>query len=257
MLATALALARHNLAVFPLVPRGKTPAVVGGFKSATTNAVTITAWWQRLPDCNIGLATGAPSGIFVLDIDGLDGEAALRKLELAHGLLPDSVETITPGHGDGRGRHIWFRHPGGTIPNSAGRVAPHVDVRGDGGYVVTPPSVHPSGHRYAWSVETASAFADAPAWLLDLIAPRRANGSGPTPATDWQDLIKGVGEGARDCSLAKLSGYLLRRRVDPFITHELIRSFNTTRCEPPLPDRDVERIVNSIAGRELRRRGRG
>jgi len=70
-------------------------------------------------------------------------------------------------------------------------------------------------------------------------------------------LIKGVSEGARDCTLTKLTGYLLRRHVDPFLTLELIRIFNATRCTPPLPDKDVERIVSSVAGLELKRRQAG
>jgi hypothetical protein len=84
------------------------------------------------------------------------------------------------------------------------------------------------------------------------------NGSKSTTApSEWRDLIKGVSEGARDCSLTKLTGYLLRRHVDPFIALELIRVFNATRCAPPLPDRDVERIVSSVAGLELKRRQAG
>src|SRR5262249_12553201 len=64
-------------------------------------------------------------------------------------------------------------------------------------------------------------------------------------------------EGARDCSLTKLTGYLLRRHVNPFITLELIRIFNATRCTPPLADKDIERIVSSVAGLELKRRQAG
>ena len=158
-----------------------------------------------------------------------------------------------------RGRHIYFKMPDTDLRNSTGRIAPGVDVRATGGYVLAPPSIHPTGRRYAWSVDSASAFIPAPAWLLAKLAPlaaRNSSGSVPSPA-EWRELIKGVGEGARDCSVTKLAGHLLRRRVDPFVVLELLQGWNATRCTPPLPDADIERIVGSIAGMELRRRGRG
>jgi hypothetical protein len=106
-------------------------------------------------------------------------------------------------------------------------------------------------------VDCAGAIAHAPAWLLQRIAtPTDGNGKSATPS-EWRNLIKGIDEGARDCSLTKLTGYLLRRHVDPFVTLELIRAFNATRCAPPLSDKDVERIVASVAGLELKRRQAG
>jgi len=93
---------------------------------------------------------------------------------------------------------------------------------------------------------------------LAKIAPSNGSKSATAPS-EWRDLVKGVSEGARDCSLTKLTVYLLRLHVDPFVVLELIRVFNTTRCTPPLSDKDVERIVSSVAGLELERRqtGRG
>jgi hypothetical protein len=146
----------------------------------------------------------------------------------------------------GRGRHIWFKMPAVPIRNSLGKVGTGLDVRGTGGYVLAPPSIHPSGRPYEWSVDCAKAIADAPSWLIERI-----------PPTEWRDLVKGVSEGARDCSLTKLTGHLLRRQVDPYVTLELIRVFNAARCTPRLPDKDIERIVNSVAGLELKRRQTG
>jgi hypothetical protein len=103
----------------------------------------------------------------------------------------------------------------------------------------------------------ANAIAEAPAWLLAKIAPSNGTGNSTTPPSEWRELVKGISEGARDCSLTKLTGHLLRRHVDPFVTLELIRVFNATRCTPPLPDKDIERIVASVAGLELRRRQAG
>jgi hypothetical protein len=248
--AAALALARRRLAVFPCRPREKRPATANGVLAATTNPKQIERWWRVNPEFNVGVATGTPSEIFVVDVDGHEAEAALQKLEAAHGALPPTVETIT-----GRGRHLYFRAPADVdIRNSAGRVAPGIDVRANGGYVLAPPSVHPSGRRYCWSVDSADAIADAPFWLLDkVVAPVGADADA-VPASEWRALVQGVAEGARDCTLARLAGHLLRHRIDPHVALELLLAFNETRCAPSLPSCDVVRIVNSIAGRELRRR---
>src|SRR5262249_11154484 len=110
---------------------------------------------------------------------------------------------------------------------------------------------------YVWSVDTASAVAAAPAWLLAKLGPAAQPGNGTAPsAAEWRELIKGVSEGARDCSVTKLAGHLLRRRIDPFVVLELLQGWNATRGAPPLPDADIVRIVNSIAGKEARREAR-
>jgi hypothetical protein len=73
--------------------------------------------------------------------------------------------------------------------------------------------------------------------------------------SEWRELVKnGVLEGQRDCTIARLAGHLLRRRIDPFVTLDLLQTWNARRCEPPLPEIDIERIVVSIAAKELRRR---
>jgi hypothetical protein len=102
------------------------------------------------PDTGIAVRTGAESGLVVLDVDPQHGgDDTLAELLAAHGVLPITVECFTGGGG----RHIYFRHPGGEVRNSAGKVGPGLDIRGDGGYVVAPPSPHPSGRRYEWSVD--------------------------------------------------------------------------------------------------------
>jgi Bifunctional DNA primase/polymerase, N-terminal len=161
LLITALIYAAAGLAVFPLNPRTKKPATRRGFYDATTNPETIRRFW-RVTDRNIGIATGAMSGIWILDIDP-GGEDHLGRLEAEHGKLPPTREVIT---GSG-GRHLWFEY---TEPTqcSAGRVAPHIDVRGDLGYCVSPPSIHENGRRYEWVTDPAAPVAVAPEWLLAL-----------------------------------------------------------------------------------------
>src|SRR4029077_15253368 len=161
LLKAALIYAAAGLAVFPLVPRTKEPATKRGVYDATTNPETIRRFW-RVTDRNIGIATGAMSGIWVLDIDP-GGEDHLGRLEAQYGKLPPTRKVIT---GSG-GRHLWFKYTE-TMQCSAGRVAPQIDVRGDLGYCVSPPSIHENGRRYEWLTDPAAPVAVAPEWLIAL-----------------------------------------------------------------------------------------
>ena len=155
LLNAAIGLARRGMAIFPCRARGKEPATYHGVKDATKDQNVIRGWWGADPNFNIGLATGTPSGVFALDIDGIEAEGELHKIEAEHGFLPPTVESIT-----GRGRHCLFQMPAGAkITNSAGKIAVGIDVRGTGGYIIAPPSIHPSGRAYIWSVDSTRAFA--------------------------------------------------------------------------------------------------
>ena len=161
LLAAALNYAGKHLPVFPCQPRDKTPAVARGFHAATTNPETIKRYW-RIADRNIGIPTGAVSGIWILDVDGEAGEATLRGLQAKEGALPPTREVVTGG-----GRHLWFRYTG-PIPSTADtRIGAGVHTRGDGGYVIAPPSIHPSGALYVWS-DSTDQLARAPDWLVKL-----------------------------------------------------------------------------------------
>jgi hypothetical protein len=249
LLDFALTYAAKGWQVFPCQPGGKKPIMTPhGCLDATTDRGRITSWWQREPNANIALATGAISNVMVLDVDSEDAEAELRKLEAAHGELPASVEAIT-----GKGRHVYFRYPRRGIRNSASRIAPGIDIRGNGGYVVVPPSLHPSGRRYAWSVDSAGAFANAPEWLLGMLDGPKAIEGDAVP--DYGGLIAaGLPDGTRNDTLTRIVGHLLSRGVDPEIAREIALAIGEARCRPPMPRSEVLTIVNSIAGRELEKR---
>jgi hypothetical protein len=251
MLQFALSAAERGLAVFPCRPQSKEPAIKNWPELATRDQDVIRRWWADRPNCNIGAACGPKSNVFVIDADA-GGGPELAELERDHGALPATIETITPR---GPGRHLFFRYTA-EVKNSAKKIAPHIDVRGDGGFVVLAPSVHPNGRRYHWAVDCAERAADAPQWLLDLITAQGDAIASPAVAMRARrDLVtNGVREGSRDCSVTKLAGHLIRRGVDPIVALELLQCWNTARCVPPLPESDIERIVNSICGRELRRR---
>jgi len=133
-----------GFAVFPLIAREKTPACKHGFKDASSDPATVKPWFVEHPDNNYGIATGEPSGIFVLDVDGYDGSNSLRNLTKEYGKLPITVKVATDN-----GQHYYFRHPGQPVQTNAGRIGPGLDIRGDGGYVVGAGSTHPSGHIYS------------------------------------------------------------------------------------------------------------
>jgi hypothetical protein len=222
-----------------------------GLKHATTDLARVAEWWSIAPDCNVGVATGSA---VVLDIDPRHGgEASLAALEREHGPFPATWQALTGGGGE----HIYFSAPDGQeIRNSAGRLGPGLDVRGVGGYVVAPPSVHISGRPYAWSVDhhpDEVALAPLPAWLAARLT---APALGGAISTDWQAVlgVGGVGEGRRNDTLARLVGHLLRRYVDPHLVLELAHAWNEARCCPPLPADEVAITVNSICRRELQRR---
>jgi hypothetical protein len=167
-----------GIAVFRLGPRDKKPPKGSrGFKDASVDIEVVRRWWRLRPDANIGVATGPNAGFWVLDLDGPAAEAALQALVDIHGPLPATVEQAT-----GNGRHLCFRWDARfPIRNSASKIGPHIDVRGDGGYIVAPPSIHPSGRIYAWTEGRspgALAFANAPDWLCRLAMPAEA----PAPA---------------------------------------------------------------------------
>lgn len=218
-----------------------------GVKDASKDLATAERWFAN-SRLNIGIATGAVSGIFVLDIDPRhEGDETLAALERQHGALPSTWRFLTGGGGE----HVVFRHPGAHIPNSAGKLGPGIDVRGDGGYIVAPPSVHICGRPYAISVDHHPddvALSDPPAWILDRLATPPAGGRS---STDWRRVTaSGAADGERNVTIARLSGLLLGRRIDPHVCLDLMLAFNAARCRPPLPEDEVARTVASIARRE-------
>jgi hypothetical protein len=240
------------------MPARKNPACTNGFHDASTDESAVLAWWQENPSYNIGVPTGAASGFFTVDVDGHRGELAIDALEREFGRYPATIGVRGPRPG---GRHIYFKMPPGLdMRGSAGQLAEGLDIRANGGYTLVPPSYFEGpdyrGH-YRWDLDNARKIADAPQWLLDKIAAIGGSGNGSTPPSAWREILaSGADEGTRDCTITKIAGHLLRRYIDPYVVLDLMQSWNATHCRPPLLEADVRRIVNSVAGLELRRRGR-
>jgi hypothetical protein len=269
MLDAALKYTRRGMPVFPIWPAlkfergftcgcgkgsrcnspGKHPLhalAPRGLSDATIDERTVSDWWAAWPNANIAIATG---GVVVIDIDPRHGgDAALADLETKNGNLPQTWRVKTGGGGT----HIYFAGPPKiTIKNSVNHLGTGIDVRGQGGYVIAPPSSHISGIRYEW--EPVRELAQMPYWLITALHEQRPKG--PACSQEWNQLVRsGVAEGKRNDAAARLAGHLLRRYVDPRLTLELVLAWNVTRCQPPLPPFEITTIVNSIARRELERR---
>lgn len=167
----ALDYAQRGWAVFPLQERSKEPAVAGAYKAATSNMATVLAWWARWPDANIGLATGRVSGVWVIDLDGDEGRASWEQLAEEHPEVVD--ETLVAS--TGKGYHLYWRLPK-DVPDPGRRIGvrPGIDIIGGNGYLVAPPSVHPSGRTYEWLNPDAMPI-EAPQWMLELQRPKPAS----------------------------------------------------------------------------------
>jgi hypothetical protein len=282
LLGAALDFARRALAVFPLhypvAHNGRLQCSCGnpacgnagkhpyarhaprGLLDATNDFGTIERWWTAGVPYNIGVRTGEESGIVVIDVDPRHGgDETLAELEHRFGALPLTWRFLTGGGG----QHILFRHPGYRVQNQNGdgRLGDGLDVRGDGGYIVAPGSRHISGRYYEISVDhhpDEVELADMPIWLAAMLRPaeKRTACTAAMPET-WRRLVaEGVAEGRRNDAVARLAGHLLRPGPkDPFLVLDLIRVWNATRCRPPLDEAEIIRTVNSIAAREIGRRG--
>jgi hypothetical protein len=231
--------------VLPLVPGEKRPTMPWqALQHEVPRREVVETWFRDCPTCNVGVVTGGVSGLVVLDVDPKHGgDESVARLEREHGPLPATVEAVTGGGG----RHLYFGHPGGLIRNRAA-IVPGVDLRGDGGYVVAPPSLHPSGRRYHWRHGHAPEEMKpvvAPDWLLALL--RGHPGQPGHPLAHWRQLVaEGVGEGERNTTIASFAGHLLWHGVDPVVVVDLLLCWNAQRCRPPLPEDEVARTVESI-----------
>lgn len=246
LVEAAIGYAREGMSVFPVKSRGKSPLTKHGWKDATIQVEEVAEWWRKWPAANIGLAI--PRGIVVVDLDSSDALGYLRANNLS---LPATATAIT-----GRGRHFWYSVGSAAVGNRVD-LLPNVDIRAWGGYVVAPPSVHPSGAVYSWETSLkATSIAECPEWLIQKLAgealPHRR-----TP-TDWSWMIGApVLEGRRNQSLAQVAGLLLRYLPDAKIAAEVAACWAREKLSPPLPENEVRQTIESIAGRELRRRGGG
>jgi hypothetical protein len=267
----ALNMAAQGIAVFPVYgctdgvchcPEGSECRSAGkhpipaltprGVKNATEDEAAIRRWFAKEPHANLAWAMGGPLRLLGVDVDPRSGgDASLCDLVEAHG--DDWLETFTVRTGS-LGNHFVFRLPEGVEPHRA-KLAPGIDLKAEGGYLVAPPSVHSSGRRY--EVEKNVYIAEAPAWLVEELT--RAEGEAPRVPVDFQayrDRKASAGgtaivEGERNERLFRVGCALWGKgevgsRGD--LLQELMR-VNVERVSPPLESNEVYKIVDSISSR--------
>ncbi len=237
VLLEALNYSASGFSVIPIRSGDKKPLIEWAeYQKRLPTEAEVRQWWAQWPDANIGVVTGAISGIVVIDIER-EGSTA--------GLPP----TVTSRTGGG-GWHLFYKHPGVPVKNSVKSIAAYTDVRGDGGYVVLPPSLHSSGKKYEWSISPRDAsFEPLPVWILEKV--KSENG---WTQKDWEQIAaEPVYEGERNNAATQYAGKLLHD-----LSRELwetsgwagLREWNRQNCRPPLDERELRSVFESIAARE-------
>lgn len=244
---------RPSLAIFPVTRGGKKPAIpkeIGGrgCLDATTDEETVKRWWQNYPGSNIGLATGNINGFLVIDVDikpdeGKYGDESLRELEVEYGPLPQHTwESITPS----KGRHLFFKMPEGVnVRNSEGVIAPWIDIRGNGGYVVAPGSILPYG-KYQWeaaSIPAETELAELPPAWVELL---KKKSSGKKSGSKKFKLPEKIEKGKRNKTLFRYGSSLRAKNLDEMTILACLKTVNLELCTPPLDEADIMTILGSV-----------
>ena len=246
MLDAALSYAHLGLAVFPLVEGAKNPATAKGFKNASTDEKTVRTWWTRNPNYNIGIACGNGTMVIDLDVDEAkdeDGTTTLRKWEDDNGKLPETATAVT-GRG---GLHMLYRIDGEVRCSANPKLG--VDVRGDGGYIVAPPSIHPNGTQYAWERdprkhEIAEADGNVMAFI-EFVQGKKDDESNKALSVPGE-----IESGGRNNTLFKMACSLQSKGLSNSAILAAVMAENAEKCNPPLSNNEVRRLVESALTKE-------
>jgi hypothetical protein len=253
----ALRYARRGLKVFPLHAvqaglctcgcadpgcndRGKHPRTEHGFLDATTDSDTICEWFDRWSSANLAIATGAASGILVIDIDPRHGgDASWERLKAELGDLPDTWTVRT-----GTGTHVYYRLPEGvSIRSSVGRLGAGIDVKADGGYVVAPPSVHANGAQYGWEGGDET-IAQPPALVPPALLQRLVQVE--TESRPRVDDGEKVPEGTRNTYIFSLGCGMRGGGAPDCAIDAALQAVNAALCDPPLTPQELENITARV-----------
>lgn len=231
ILEHALELAGRSVPVFAC-GADKRPLTKNGFKDATADEAAVRRMFAQSKAVAIGMPTGAASGITVLDVDGEDGAASLAALEAEHGALPETTLVRTQSGG----RHFHFLGEG--VRGSVRRLGPGLDVRGEGGYVIVPPS---RGEQGEYVYERNGTPAAMPAWLA-------AAAVAQTRSSIEVDFAPStIPDGQRNDTLASIGGRMRRDGHSEQAIFAALRVANDERCDPPLEDDEVAAIARSVS----------
>ena len=238
-LNNAILYSKMNIKTFPVKKQGKSPLCQNGFKSATTELSVLQTWNKQFPDCNIGIPTGAINNIFVVDIDGEIGAKSLATLEEKYGKL--NAPTVLTG----KGKHLYFKMPENIeIKSSVSKLDDHIDIRGNGGYVVAPPSIHENGNQYTWeNFAFDQEFPTAPNWLLRLIS---NSGQTQTKLDALLEEIANAPEGSRNDTLLRNSIKINKLTKKEFLDMDYMKEdIINAAIESGLPKVEAIKTVNN------------
>jgi putative DNA primase/helicase len=212
----------------------KHPYTEHGLKDASSNLPSVVGWWLQWSDANIGLSTDET--FTILDIDPkAGGDDALRLIETEHGPLPVTWRVLTGGGGC----HVYFQHVPG-LRNSASLLGAGLDIRGEGGYVVAPPSTHASGRTYEWELGYSPddlPLAPMPAWMQTaLLQPKGSGDAGEDE--EWVRRLSGVPLGQQNNTATQIAGRLAAAGLSAGMIAEILLGYGA-RCTPPIGREDA------------------
>ncbi len=202
ILDEALAYRRKGFSVIPIKPKDKKPLISWeSYQKEPPAEAMIRHWFESWPTANVGIVTGAVSDAVVIDLDSAEAKEKIKALVPNYDL--GAVPRVRTGRG---GYHLFFKHPGGSIQTRAG-ILPKTDVRADGGYVVTAPSVHETGKSYVWEVPISAGLPNLPPELFNLVSSPSPsiNSNGFREHFNTAQALQGVAEGERDDTLFRLA----------------------------------------------------
>lgn len=237
---------KYGFAVFPVAAQTKIPLTPRGCLDAKKDVGAINFWWNKWPDASVGIATGSISQLVVIDEDvdhtkGVDGTESVWQWERDHATLPETARALT-GRG---GVHLYYRYTGNDIRNSAG-LLDGVDVRGEGGYVVAPPSVHPNGRDYAWEDDPDDIGITPLNEVVRELIESKKNGLN----RDEFKLPDRIPSGSRNDTLYRLACSLQARGLSDDAILAAVRKTNEDLCDEPVEDDEITNLVNSALRHE-------
>lgn len=228
----ALALLRRGWSIIPCRAGSKIPFVGWGpWQKSPPTEQEVRGWWVRWPDANAAIVTGAVSGLVVVDIDP-DKGGQIADIDEVTGIV---VKT------GGGGWHLYYKHPGHDVGNRAG-LRPGIDIRGDGGYVIAPGSLHESGELYSFLTDGPTT--ECPLWVsAPVVRDER-----PPGEDKWLTrlLEEGCAEGKRNTSTAQLAGYYAKKAIPVDVAHVMVGQWSQAKLRPPLPADEVRTTVYSV-----------
>ncbi|MCH7912317.1 MAG: bifunctional DNA primase/polymerase [Deltaproteobacteria bacterium] len=228
---------KGGYSVIPISPKGKEPLVLWKeFQTRRPEEEEIKNWWKKWPDANVGIVTGSISGVVVIDCDS---EEAVNRFVEDYPEAGDTLQVKT-----GKGRHFYFRSEPGIRNDVGSLLGSGIDIRGEGGFVVAPPSVHENGTVYQWLNNYRPV--PLPAKLKEILVNQSKDGK-PSNGGLAQPIGEKIPEHQRNTTLTSLAGSMRFRGTGEEAILAALLVENSQKCDPPLEKGEVEGIARSVA----------